>query len=398
REALARDLLYCGSQMATAGDLQAVYEVTTALGHEFCDGPCALLERADDGEWHPLCATPTETSVTLDADTVREFDEALRATGDSPSVRFMSTALCASLTVQVGSALVLYARPLQSRRADDAVHARLEGLVELARASIAHKQLEDAALKSELATESERLRTVLLNSISHELRTPLAAIIGSATSLIDGAELLSTVDRQDLLLTIREGARRMNRLVTNLLSMVRLESGMMTLRRRWCDVSDIIGVALAQVSETFGHRDVQIDLPSELPTIAVDDILIEQALVNVLSNAAKYSPAGSTVRIRVAADDEFVTVRVDDEGIGIRPDEAQRIFDKFYRSPAVAHIPGTGLGLAISRGVMDAHGGRICSEQRQGGGTSIVLTIPIRGADDRPLPAPQVGGRGEDAR
>lgn len=397
REELARDLLSGGSELAAASDLRAVYGVITALAHRFAGGPCVLFAAGDNDTWQPLAAAPEDVSGRLDAGHWRELRQTQTQAGDDMSVQRAPDAFYAALGAPGGRALVLYAGHSLDGRADEGVRARLQGLAELARAAVSHKQLEEAALKSELASESERLRTILLDSISHELRTPLATIIGSATSLIDGAELLTGADRQDLLLTIREGARRMNRLVTNLLCMVRLEAGMMTLRRRWCDVSDIIGVALAQVSDTFGQRDVQVDLPSELPTIAVDDILIEQALVNVLSNAAKYSAAGSTVQIRVEANDEFVTVSVADAGIGIRRDEAQRIFDKFYRSPTVAHIPGTGLGLAISKGVMDAHGGRICAEARRTGGTAVTLHIPIRGVDDRPQPALVAGGRREDA-
>lgn len=253
----------------------------------------------------------------------------------------------------------------------------MEALAGLAAVAISRIKLEEEAKIAHLTAESERLRTALLDSISHELRTPLATIIGSVTGLLDGGEVFSAQDRRELLSTIREGAMRMNRLVTNLLGMVRLESGMLQLRKQWCDVEDILGVALAQVKDSLQERNIRIIAHDPLPLIPVDDVLIEQVLVNILSNAIKYSPAGSEIVVRVEAAADTLAVSVSDQGIGIPAEDAERIFDKFYRADAAHHIPGTGLGLAICKGVVEAHGGTIRARPNPDAGTVVTVFLPM---------------------
>jgi two-component system sensor histidine kinase KdpD len=253
----------------------------------------------------------------------------------------------------------------------------VQALASLAAVSVARIRFEEEAKIAHLTAESERLRTALLDSISHELRTPLAAIIGAAGGMIESEHILTDQDRRELLLTVREGAMRMNRLVTNLLGMVRLESGMLRLNKQWSDVSDIIGVALSQVQDSLHNRSVEITMPNTLPDIAVDDILIEQVLVNLLSNAIKYSPDGSSIFIDVKETDGSFTIAIRDQGIGIHPTEAEKIFDKFYRSKATRNIPGTGLGLAICKGVIVAHGGEISARRAEGIGTVVSIRLPL---------------------
>ncbi|MBE3556681.1 MAG: DUF4118 domain-containing protein [Firmicutes bacterium] len=253
----------------------------------------------------------------------------------------------------------------------------VQALAGLASVFIARIHFEEEAKLAHLAAESERLRTALLDSISHELRTPLATIIGSVTGMIEGAGVLSATDQHELLLTVREGAMRMNRLVTNLLGMVRLESGMLRLNKKWCDISDIVGVALSQVQDSLQNRAVELNLQGNLPAIAVDDVLIEQVLVNLLSNAVKYSPDGSPIRLDVLEYDGVLTMRIRDWGIGIAPDEVDKIFDKFYRTNAGRSIPGTGLGLAICKGIIQAHGGEIFARGAEDVGTIVTIRLPV---------------------
>ncbi len=253
----------------------------------------------------------------------------------------------------------------------------IEAFAGLSAVSIARIQLEKEAHMARLSAESERLRTALLDSISHELRTPLAGIIGSVTGMIENAAMLTDEDRRDLLYTIRDSAMRMNRLVTNLLGMVRLESGMLSLHKRTCDVSDMLGVALRQVQDSLQHRAVEVNLQGDLPPLQVDDVLIEQVLVNILSNAVKYSTDDSRIEIRVAERDGTAVLTVADEGIGIPEGDEDRIFDKFYRAEGAKRIPGTGLGLAICKGIVEAHGGGIAAERRAGRGVRIVIRLPV---------------------
>ncbi len=258
----------------------------------------------------------------------------------------------------------------------------VQALASLAAVSIARIKLEEEAKIAHLTAESERLRTALLDSLSHELRTPLTTVIGAVTGMIESASVLSVVDQRELLLTVREGAMRMNRLVTNLLGMVRLESGMLRLTKKWCDVSDMIGVAIQQTQDALQNRTINVALPPSLPAVEVDDALIEQALVNVLSNAIKYSPDHSTILINVVHDDGVLTITIKDEGIGIAPAEVTKIFDKFYRSKAAKGIPGTGLGLAICKGVIHLHGGEISAAPAHDKGTVITIRLPVEDSED----------------
>nr|WP_261771706.1 DUF4118 domain-containing protein [Paenibacillus xylanexedens] len=258
-------------------------------------------------------------------------------------------------------------------------HQLLEACGSLAAGAIARVKLAEEARLAQVTAESERIRTALLDSVSHELRTPLTAIIGSATGLMENDSLFTPEARLELTANIRDGALRMNRLVTNLLGMVRLESGMLQLNRKWCDVGDIISVVLAKVREFSPHREVTVQLPEEPVFFDGDEVLLEQVLVNIVSNAFKYSPDESMVIIRVKNEprQSCVTFIVDDQGVGIEEPERTRVFDKFYRSPSTQHITGTGLGLAICKGIVEVHGGTIQAEGNPDGGTRIRIELPV---------------------
>lgn len=252
----------------------------------------------------------------------------------------------------------------------------LEALGEIAASALARLKFGEEARLAQLTAESEKLRGAILDSVSHELRTPLASIIGSASALIEGDELFSTTDRMDLLATIREGALRMNRLVTNLLGMAQLESGMLSFRSRWCDVVDIIGIVLKHVDDFKQDRNIVVKLPDDVPLILGDESLLEQVLVNVVSNAIKYSPNGSNILVELSNDLDQLYLSVADEGMGILANELDQIFEKFYRSDNTKHVTGTGLGLAICKGIVELHGGTIKAKPNVGKGTVVTITLP----------------------
>lgn len=268
---------------------------------------------------------------------------------------------------------------LKDRKHEFTVEQRrmLEALCGLAASAIDRVRLAEEAKIAHLMAESERLRAAILDSVSHELRTPLAAIIGSATSLIDGDHLFTSEDRMELLQTIRDGALRMNRLVVNLLSMVQLESGMLRLRKNWCDVEDLIGVALTQIKEFQKHRKLHVQLPEQIPMVLGDEVLLEQVLVNVISNAIKYSPDGSEIRITVSEEANNLVIAVADQGISLEDGEYRRIFEKFYRAQATRQVTGTGLGLAICKGIVELHHGTISGKRNEPQGTVITMTLPL---------------------
>ncbi|MCI0182667.1 DUF4118 domain-containing protein [Sulfoacidibacillus ferrooxidans] len=253
----------------------------------------------------------------------------------------------------------------------------IDAFVVLSATTIARIRLGKEAQLARLSAESERLRTVLLDSISHELRTPLAGIIGSVTGMIEQERVLSAIDERELLFTIRDSAMRMNRLVTNLLGMVRIESGMLSLQRHVCDIMDILGVVFRQLQDPLTSRTVNVHMQPDLPSLYVDDVLIEQVLVNILSNAVKYSDEGSQIFIDVRVEDDVVVLDICDEGIGISLGDETKVFDKFYRSESAKRIPGTGLGLAICKGIIEAHGGAISAKRRGDYGTQMIIYLPI---------------------
>ncbi len=255
----------------------------------------------------------------------------------------------------------------------------LEAFASLAALAILRLQLAAEAQQARYLEASEKLRTALFNSISHDLRTPLASITAAVTGLLEEGEgvVYQPEARQALLQTVKEGALRLNRLVGNLLDMARLESGMLQLKREWCDVEDIIGVALRQLQETLRDRILQVNIPSELPLVKADFTLIEQVLVNLLENAVKYSPPGSEIAITVRQDEKELQVAIADRGAGIPEGDQERVFDKFYRLHSPRHVSGTGLGLSICKGIIEAHGGKIWVEPRAGGGSVFTFSLPL---------------------
>ncbi len=231
------------------------------------------------------------------------------------------------------------------------------------------------AQQTQFLRQAEQMQSALLNSISHDLRTPLATITGALSSLRDDAALLDAATQHDLADMAWDEARRLNGLVGNLLDMTRLESGALPLRRDESDVEDIVGAALTQLARGLRGREVDIDVPGDLPAVSVDFPLVVQALVNVVDNALKYSAEDAPLSIAAGVENASVVIEVADRGIGIPADERAHVFDKFYR--AANGASGTGLGLAISKGVVDAHGGHIEAKPRAGGGTVVSLALPV---------------------
>ncbi|HEX7703496.1 MAG TPA: ATP-binding protein, partial [Kofleriaceae bacterium] len=222
------------------------------------------------------------------------------------------------------------------------------------------------------------LRSALLSSVSHDLRTPLAAITGMATALRDSHELRSP-SANEALDTIVEEAQRLSRLLTNLLAITKVESGASP-RRDWVPLEEIVGSALARLEDELAARPITVEVPPNA-LAHVDPILVEQLLINLLENAAKHTPAGTPIDVRVVREADRATLEVADRGPGIPAAARAQVFDKFFRG--TTSVPGAGLGLAVCRGIAAAHQGGIEALPRDGGGTRFVATFP----DDEPPPA-----------
>jgi two-component system sensor histidine kinase KdpD len=259
----------------------------------------------------------------------------------------------------------------------------METFASQAALAIERVQLVEQARQAQLLQATEKLQTALLNSISHDLRTPLVSITGALTSLDEQSDTLNQEYRQSLIATAREEAERLNRLVGNLLSMTRIESGAIQLHREPGDIQDVVGTALDQLGKRIANRNVEVNVPEDFPLVSMDFTLIVQVLVNVLENAVKYSPADSLIEVSVALLDEYARLNIADRGVGIPAEDLLRIFDKFYRVQRPESVSGTGLGLSISKGIIEAHGGRIRARNRDGGGTVIEIELPLNGNRDQ---------------
>lgn len=230
-----------------------------------------------------------------------------------------------------------------------------------------------------LRAEKEALRTALLNSISHDLRTPLCAIGGSASALLDEEHPLPRAEQRKLLSTIQEEADHLNRLVRNLLDMTRLASGGLLIKKEWMPLEEVIGSALGRLDRLLEQHPVRVSLPADLPLVPLDGMLIEQVLYNLLENAAKYTPAGTSIQVLAHRNQDSVTVEVMDSGPGLLTGSEDQIFEKFYRGTRSRQDGGFGLGLAICRGLIEAHGGTIRAGNQPEGGAMFRFTLPIEG-------------------
>ncbi|MBS2009811.1 MAG: sensor histidine kinase KdpD, partial [Cyanobacteria bacterium SZAS TMP-1] len=239
-------------------------------------------------------------------------------------------------------------------------------------------KLSDDSEHARLQVKVEQLRSSLLSSVSHDLRTPLATIAGVASSIIEASEALDVQQCKKMAGEIYQESMRLNRLVSNLLDMTKLQSGTLKLEREAQPVEEVVGAALSLLEERLADWPVKTHVPEDLPYISVDEILIQQVLVNLLENAAKYSPSGSPIEIAAEATAEGVIVSVADRGPGVASEDKKRIFEMFYRGSfgEQTRATGAGLGLAICGGIIEAHGGRIWVEDRPEGGSVFKFLVP----------------------
>lgn len=255
----------------------------------------------------------------------------------------------------------------------------LETLADQAAVAIERTTLVSDIEAARVATERERLRSALLSSLSHDLRTPLVSIMGAASSLISYDDILGAADRRDLAQTVQDEAERLNRFVQNLLDMTRLGSGTLKPRIDWADLSDIVGGAVERARRLLRQHAIKVDIEPGMPLLCVDAVLLGQVFFNLLDNACKYSPPGTTVKVWARKAADHIALEVADQGPGIPEADREKVFDMFYRVGQTDSQPaGTGLGLAICRGIVEAHGGTIRAEAGlHGAGTAIIIRLPL---------------------
>jgi two-component system sensor histidine kinase KdpD len=261
----------------------------------------------------------------------------------------------------------------------------LDALIDQGALAIERVHLVEDLEGARRLAETDRLRSALLTSISHDLKTPLAAALGAAGTLRDLSHALTDAQKADLLATVIDESERLNRFIANLLDMTKLESGAVIPNTALYDVGEIVGSALQRAGKILASHHVELELAAGLPMLALDAVLFEQVLFNLLDNAAKYSPEGTTIRIVSWHEREAVQLQIMDEGEGIPPDDLERIFDKFHRAQKGDHVrAGTGLGLAISRGFVEAMQGNIAAANRSDrSGAVFTISLPVPAAREK---------------
>lgn len=241
------------------------------------------------------------------------------------------------------------------------------------------REQAERARRADLLAQTEQQRNALLSSVSHDLRTPLAVITGATSTMLSPQAPEDEGARRALLETAYREARRLDRLVRNLLEMARLEAGELKIRKEPQPVEEVIGAALDHLEERLRGRDVDVRIPDDLPLVPFDSVLVEQVLINLVENAAKYTPAESPIELSAIASSDEVTIEIADRGPGVPEGETERVFEKFYRVRD-GEGGGVGLGLTICRAIVSAHGGRIWVSQRSGGGARFQFTLPLHPA------------------
>jgi two-component system, OmpR family, sensor histidine kinase KdpD len=251
----------------------------------------------------------------------------------------------------------------------------LPALASLLAVAIDREELEREALAAERLRLSDSVKTAILRAVSHDLRSPLTAIRVAAESLASSALRLTSADRQRQLDTVREESRRLDRLVANLLDLSRLQTGAVASRRELVAVDELIGQALGELGGRATA--IRVGLPAEIPLVEVDSIQVERALVNLLENGLRFSPADEPVLVEVTTTENEAVLSVQNAGPPISESDLQRIFEPFERASDEDSGRGTGLGLAIARGFAEANGGRVWAEASRTTGARFLLAFPL---------------------
>ncbi len=248
-------------------------------------------------------------------------------------------------------------------------------------AIIERTRLRQEHMRMEVLQRTDELRSALLSSVSHDLRTPLASIKAAASSLLQEDVQWKTQERKSFVVTIEKEADRLNRLVSNLLDMSRIEHGVLRPEKELYPVDELLNDILARLQTLLRGRAVKVCIMQDVPPVEFDYLHMDQVLTNVIENAVRYTPPESPIEIDVCKQEREVLICVADRGPGIPRTDLERVFDKFYRvKPNLrqgVYPSGSGLGLAVCKGLVEAHGGRIWANARAGGGTIFCIALPL---------------------
>jgi two-component system sensor histidine kinase KdpD len=260
----------------------------------------------------------------------------------------------------------------------DAIRPRIDSALAEAEATLERIDVAHAIGEARVRSQGETLRAALIGSVSHELRTPLASILGSASVLAEAPGVAHETGLSSLVDIIRGEAERLDSDIQKLLDASRISSAAVEAHLAWAEVPDIVNAALARLRQRLSAHRVDLRLADDLPLVRIDPVLVEQALRQIIDNAAKYSPPGTSIAIAARACEGGVEVRVSEQGAGLTAEEQTRLFDRFYRGPRhQAAVTGSGLGLWIARAFVMASGGELeAASDGEGRGTTIIMRLP----------------------
>jgi len=375
REARARALYEFAREMSGVLQTEQVFEITARFVQSTFNAKATLLVPDAEGRLHlsPGIAAPPTLDVGVAQWAFDHAESAGLGTGTLPASPLFYMPLVAPMRTRG----VLAIEPAQRRWIlipEQRQH--LDTFAALAAIALERVHYVEVAQDALVNMESERLRNSLLAALSHDLRTPLTSLVGLSESLAGSRPPLSE-QQQELAGFLHDEALRMSVLVANLLDMARIESGELKFNLQWQPLEEVVGSALrASRLQLEGHK-VSTQLSLGLPLLRFDAVLIERVLCNLLENAAKYTPPGSSVVIYAVQRGEFVRVMVYDNGPGVPRGREEAVFEKFTRGEKESSKPGVGLGLAICRAIVEAHGGTIAVDKSPIGGAAFVFTLPV---------------------
>jgi two-component system sensor histidine kinase KdpD len=375
RERRTADLYALVRALADAGDAEDAAAIGARHAAAVTGMEATMLLRIPGGP--DSTGTPGDGDEGLDegeATVARWVFEHNLPAGRGTDTHAGSAVLCLPVATGMAALGVLVLRPAGRQPPDAEQRAFLEVFVRQIALALERIRLGGEARAAGLRARAEEIRSSLLSSVSHDLRTPLAAITGAATALRVDRGRLDPALRTELLETVCDEAGRMDRLIGDLLDMVRLEAGRISLRREWVPLEEIVGSALHRLEPRLEGRDLAVDLPADLPLVLVDPVLFEHLLHNLVENALKHT--SGPVEVSAMAAEGHVVIDVADRGPGIPPGAEQKVFERFYRGPA-ARGPGMGLGLSICRSIVQIHDGSISVERRSGGGAVFRIRLPM---------------------